>query len=372
MHSASSRSRWARLHSLACPRRRPAPEDERAQLLTQARFVLSSAPTPPAADAGQPITLPDDWNERRPQATGTGWYLLEWTPPAGRAPICAIYLTGTTMPVEVYVNGHLIGTTGVLLGPRPRSWQQSQLFVIPEPLSRQAPTRIALRVHEKVAGGGGLGPVLAGPEPALRERAFRDLVVHTLGPVVVSVTIIVLGIFIVVLWMRRRDPTYGLFGVAAMLWGFTPALSLAASPLLPHPHWTIGWTSLYMLFVGLLCLFCLRFAEFDWPGSAASSSGFAIAAPSPFTARMPAGVNRRGGGVRAPGRNRHRAVALDGGCPLRAAQARHGRLLLLLAGAVSTCSPSTTGWRAGLVQHPAGDARALRRPSRSSCWSAGS
>ena len=155
--------------------------DPRVATLTHRFFVLSDAPTPPSLANAQPIILPDDWAVARPSAIGSGWYVMEWTPPANRARICAVYLTTATMPVEVYGNGHLIGATGALTGSRPRSWQQAKLFVIPTQIMRTGANSIELRVYETMPGAGGLGPVLAGPEPALRERAFRDLLLHTLG-----------------------------------------------------------------------------------------------------------------------------------------------------------------------------------------------
>jgi len=253
--------------------------DSRVQTLTRAQFVLSEATTPPGADRASPVTLPDDWALSRPDAVGSGWYLLEWVPPANPAPICAVYLTGISVPTEVYVNGHLVGATGALSGPRPLSWQQSQLFVIPASVMQPGANQIALRVHVKAPGAGDMGPVLAGPEPALRDHALGDLFLYTLGPAVVSVTIVVLGLFIIILWLRRRDPTYGLFGFAAMLWGVHTALSLLSAPLFPQPHWYIAWTSLYLLFVALLCLFCLRFAEADWPVFRRIIVGYVLAAP---------------------------------------------------------------------------------------------
>ena len=253
--------------------------DSRVQTLTRAQFVLSESATPPIVDGAALVSLPDDWETSRPLATGSGWYLVEWTPPVNPAPLCAVYLTGTTVPSEVYVNGHLIGATGALLGPRPRSWQQSQLFVVPGSIMRPGANQIALRVHVKEPGAGDMGPILAGPEPALRDRALRDIFLFTLGPAVVSVTIVVLGLFIVVLWLRRRDPTYGLFGVAAILWGVHTALSLLSAPFLPQPHWYIAWTTMYLLFVALLCLFCLRFAEADWPRFRRFVVGYILAAP---------------------------------------------------------------------------------------------
>jgi signal transduction histidine kinase/CheY-like chemotaxis protein len=232
--------------------------------LTRAVFVQSESPTPPPpGTAGEVVTLPDDWERRRPAATGHGWYLIDWTP-AGRGD-AAIYVTATTMPVAAYVNGRLAGSSGSLTGPRPSSWQRSQLFAVPAEILREGRNHIALRVYEGTPSAGGLGLVLAGAPAEVRARATRDFVLHTLGPAIVSAIIVVLGLFILVLWTRRRDATYGLFGVASVLWGLHSALNLLPQPLLSDPHWGIWRMALYMLFVGLLCLFCLRFAGVHAP-----------------------------------------------------------------------------------------------------------
>ncbi|MFO1317912.1 MAG: ATP-binding protein [Burkholderiales bacterium] len=242
-------------------------------------YVRTDAATPPGTANGAPITLPDLWQDRHPGTIGSAWYVLDWEVADTPRPVAAVYLTVTTMPTEVFVNGRLIGATGAFTGPRPRSWQVSRLFVIPVETIRPGRNEVALHVYEATRDGGAMGPVLVGPEPALRERALRDLFLHTLGPAVVSATIVVLGVFILVLWLRRRNPTYGLFGMAALLWGLHTAMSLVSEPLLPPPHWGIAWTSLYILFVALLCLFCLRFAERDWPSYRRAVVAYTLAVP---------------------------------------------------------------------------------------------
>ena len=309
--------------------------DSQVQTLTRAHFVLSESAVPPVADREAPVTLPDDWALSRPAATGMGWYIAEWTPPLERARICAVYLTGITMPTEVYVNGHLIGASGALLGPRPRSWQQSQLFVIPAHIMRPGANQIALRVNVKAPGAGDMGQILAGPEPALRERALRDLFIHTLGPAVVSVTITVLGLFILVLWLRRRDPTYGLFGFAAVLWGIHTALSLLSAPLFAQPHWYIAWTTMYLLFVGLLCLFCLRFAEAERPRFQRFIIGYVVAVPMLLYAGNAFGVVNQVAIVLRLGAILMVLVALTAVANYAMRKRDTESMLLLLAGAVS-------------------------------------
>lgn len=263
------------------------------QTLASARFVVSPAAEPPAT--GEPVTLPDDWQRAHPSLRGYGWYLFDWTRPPDATDNCAVYVTGTLTPVEVYVNGRLIGATGNLAGVPINSWQGSPLYAIPAGYLLPGTNHIALRV---LAGGTRLprvGPVMAGPEPALRERAVRDLFLHTLAPIVVSVTIVVLGIFILVLWLRRRDPTYGLFGFAAILWGVHTGITQLPNPLLPMAHWIVWWNTMYMVFVGLLCLFCMRFAEADWPWFRRLVIGFMLAVPVVLYTALAMGVGSLAG-----------------------------------------------------------------------------
>lgn len=240
-----------------------AAEPEPLQTLTRATFVRSDAVVPPAA-TGQAVTLPDRWDRRAPDVSGDAWYLIDW--PLAQAPsdLQGLYLTAVLFPTQVFVNGTSVGATGALSGRAPRGWEQGQLFEIPASQLDAGINRIALRVHRRAASIGGVGPLVVGTHAGARALWFRDLVVHSIGPAVVSVTVIVVGMSIVVLWLRRRDPLYLLFGFAAALWGLHTAVSLLPERLLPQPHWTIWWHGVYILFAILLCKFCVRFAEFEW------------------------------------------------------------------------------------------------------------
>lgn len=233
------------------------------QTLTTARFVASTQSTPPA-DGGVAITLPDAWEVSRHTVSGYGWYLIDWTLPSMPSATQALYLTATTLQAEVFVNGAILGSTGALEGPRPRGVDQSHAFVLPSSLLHAGTNRIAIRVYSPNAGEGGFGPIAAGPAAEIHDQAYADLLKYVVGPAIVSATIVVLGLIIVVLWLRRRDPAYALFGFAAIIWGLHTAASMLPAPLLPQPHWAIWWHVVYIGFVGLLCLFCLVFADATW------------------------------------------------------------------------------------------------------------
>ena len=240
-----------------------AASDVALQTLDSARFVLSDSPTPPLSE-GTPVTLPDAWELSRPNARGYGWYLLGWTLPSSLEGNPAIYLTAATLRAQVYINDIPVGSTGSPSARRPNGWEQSRAIILPPGIVHPGANRIAIRVYEPSAGAGGMGQVLAGPEQAIRMRAYIDLMWFVVGPAIISTTIVVLGLIIIMLWLRRRDPAYALFGFAAILWGLHTALSMLPAPFLPPPHWVIWWHAIYMLFVGLLCLFCLEFVGTRW------------------------------------------------------------------------------------------------------------
>jgi len=233
------------------------------QTLAAATFVRSDDPQPPR-NAGHALTLPDPWDLRHPEVTGYAWYIVDW--PLAQAPtdLQAVYLTAITLPAQVFVNDLSVGLTGSLTGRRPRAWEQAQVFEVPADVLHAGTNRIAVRVHAQRPGAGGLGPIVAGAHAPVLEGQMRDLMAHTIGPAIVSVIMVVVGLPMVVLWLRRRDASYLLFGIAAIVWGLHTASTLVPEPLLPQPHFAIWWHAMYMLFVVLLCLFCVRFSGVDW------------------------------------------------------------------------------------------------------------
>ncbi len=220
---------------------------------------------PPDSGAGEPITLPDVWGERRPDARGYGWYQFDWMPDNDASQPVSVYFTAINVPAQLYLNGALVGATGPLLGQRPRTWEQSQAFAIQGELLHPGNNTLEVRVFVADAQFAGIGPILVGSDSAIRKVAFVDLARHTLGPAVVTVAVIVVGIYIMALWLRRPEPAYALFGAGAIVWGLHTGISLLPKPILPQPHWTVWWHAIYLLFVVLLCSFCLRFAGVRWP-----------------------------------------------------------------------------------------------------------
>ena len=243
---------------------RSAPAGQRWIQLDRAGFAIGAFDGRFGDASQRPVALPHAWEVTDPGVTGDAWYTLEWT--LDELPVVpqGLCLTAITVPTEVYVNGDLVSSSGPLDGRRPRSYEQSRLVEIPLDTVRAGRNFVSLHVRSNLPDVAGLGPVLAGDAHALRERARAVLFVHTLGPATVSIATFTVGIFIFVLWLRRRDPGYALFATAVMLWSIHTLLTLTTEPLLPQPHWAILWTWGYLVFVALLCLFCIRFAGVTW------------------------------------------------------------------------------------------------------------
>ena len=235
--------------------------------LAGARFVATGDTHPPSEGAPwKSQRLPDDWHASRPGASGFGWYRFTAVArdPAGRD--FGFYLTATLSNAQLYVNGVLAGQSGELQGLPPERWEAVQLLAVPGALVRPGENTIDLRIYVPPGSPGGIGPALFGPWEALYPRELADQFGHTIGPSVASLTILMLGFFILILWFRIRDDReYLLFAVATILWGLHTAVTLLPRAPLPAPHFAVWWNAVYVLWVVLLCVFCVRFAKARWP-----------------------------------------------------------------------------------------------------------
>ena len=205
------------------------------------------------------------------------------------------------------MNGAFVGQSGDLRGEPPKRWEAAQLFPVPRDVLREGPNVFDLRVYTPEDARGGIGTVLLGPHEALYLRALRDELGHAIGPAVASLTITVLGLFMIVLWLRARDdPDYLLFAVACILWGLHTGATLLPREPLPRPHFWVWWNAVYVTFVVLLCLFVVRFTNTRWPRYERGALLYAAASvpvlyAAPGRRLLPVGRGR------APGRHRHRA-----------------------------------------------------------------
>lgn len=256
---------------------------------SEADFLLSDAMQPPAAEAAWGVQkLPDEWQHTRPQTSGAAWYRFRAELTAVPAEVQALYVPRANDRLTVFVNGRLVGDTAAPGGTPSVTWKRPQLFAVPPAMLVVGENLIHLRLEGRAGHYTGLSPVVFGPQAALREAYWKRMALQTFGPTGLAAALGLLGIFFLILWWRHRDDvTYVLFGAASIIWALRNILDVQFHLALPQPHWEILMTTLYFAFVGLLCLFCLRFVAAALPRYERLLRGAMLAVPLLLYAALP-------------------------------------------------------------------------------------
>jgi signal transduction histidine kinase/CheY-like chemotaxis protein len=224
-------------------------------------FVLADSAVPPgdaAAWSGQ--ALPDEWRISRPRTSGVAWYRFRIALPETPGEVQALYVPRGGDRLAVFVNGRLVGSTAEEGGEARHTWKRPLLFTVPPAALVAGDNLIHIRLQGRADHQSGLSPIAFGPEGSLRDAYWRRFAFQTVGPVGLAAALGLLGIFFLILWSRRReDSTYVLFGAASLVWAARNVLDVLFHLAIPQPHWEILLAVLYLTFVGLLCLFSLRF-----------------------------------------------------------------------------------------------------------------
>ena len=251
--------------------------------LDQADFILSDSPEPPPVSvAWRPQTLPDNWLVSRPGVWGYGWYRLQVVLPAAPDELYAAYVPLLQTAAALYVNGVDAGQSGpfartshaeqpsppyvpgappVLLAHPP------QIFSIRHDLLHAGPNTIDLRLWVGDGTRGALSGMTIGPEPAVRGLYARRVLLTVTGPQIIVVFSAGFGLFILLLWLRRRHETmYGYAALTALAFAlFVAGRFVIAEPPIPFPYWgVLVWAALESYIV-LMCLFALRYGGWYRP-----------------------------------------------------------------------------------------------------------
>ncbi len=251
--------------------------------LDQADFIVSDSPQPPPdLAAWQPQDLPDNWLVSRPGAWGYGWYRLHIVLPVEPDELYAAYVPLLQTFGALYVNGVYVGQTGafgqtsrteqapppfvpgappVLLGHPP------QLFSIPHDLLHAGSNTVHLRLWVKNGTPGALSGVTIGPQPTVRALFARRFLISVTGPQMIVVFSAGFGLFILLLWLRRRHEAIYLYAaLTALAFAlFVAGRFVIAEPPIPSPYWgMLVWAGLEG-YVVLMCLFALRYGGWYRP-----------------------------------------------------------------------------------------------------------
>jgi signal transduction histidine kinase len=234
-------------------------------LIDHADWVASDAAEPPPDSAAwQPQSLPDDWDAAHAGLRGVGWYRLrfELTPPVLAKP--AIYLPFLRNAGAVYLNGALVGSTGVfgrinpIVAPVLVSIEPQQL--------RAGGNTLHIRVWAPPGWREAIDPVSIGERPVFEAQLERDRFLHVTLSQMAAVASATVSLYMLVLWLYRRgDEIYGYFAAAAL----THALYVVTGVQIGGWRWLLGDRPACAVFwfasTVFLFIFCMRFSGWRSP-----------------------------------------------------------------------------------------------------------
>jgi signal transduction histidine kinase len=245
-----------------------------AAVLEPSHGSMLTAPdaAPPARDrAWQTVPLPDIWRRSRPgvQPADT-WYRMDFDFSEGPQPAepWALYLPYLYDGGEVWLNGALAGRVTQKSRLVHIRWARPHLVTLPSSLLRAGRNEVAVRTALPRGGAAvgfprpGIGPQ-AELSPLYERRFFW---VNTAPLITASLCLLVSGFVLFIWWRRRNEVLYGLFGLAAGLWGVrTLTFVIEALPVERWLLWRLTYLGATGGFIVAMAVLALRFAGIRQP-----------------------------------------------------------------------------------------------------------
>ncbi len=211
----------------------------------------------PADLRGQPVELP------YVSETGTPWFRIEFKVPDPPAESWAVYLPYFYGGGELRLNGvplARIASSGDGITVR---WERPFLLPIPDSLLKTGSNILMVRpegapVNARVRM---TAPEIGAQSLLVPGYERRSFLVRTM-PQFAVLACLVVGILALSIWLRRREESlYGLFGLAALLWGVrTLTFVVESLPTQLWPAWRMLYHSATGGFIVVLMVFSLRLA----------------------------------------------------------------------------------------------------------------
>lgn len=241
--------------------------------IAQARVQLigTNYPTAPPSDTGPDLSLPDNWDGRRPDYTGYLWYVLDvpaapQAMPAWQRP--AVYIPAAAMNAEVWLNGQRVGGAGRMHEPVSRHFYTPQLIEIPLALWQQAGPRprLAVLLHGHPGYRCGLAPVWLGEHEDLYGAWRLRRFLQTEGNAATIVINLSMAVFVLLIgWRDRSHTAYLWFGAAATVWALRNLNYWVVNPVIPDLLFAKLCVSGAAWFVALFTVFSMRFTQAHLP-----------------------------------------------------------------------------------------------------------
>lgn len=252
------------------------------EALAQSRVVEPSAVDMQLSTAMEPGELgpqwrsgsvPDNWvavNPAGEAAAPSLWYRVTFEVPPGPKEVdsWALYLPYLYDGGRFWLNGQSLTTVAQTTAGTRLRWERPRLVTIPDSQLHSGSNELLLRsVRYGPRVGVQLQRIAIGPTVELLPKFDRRLFWVRTMPQYTVVTCLLVGLAVVFIWWRRRSEIlYGLFGLAALLWGLrTLTFLIEVMPAAWWPWWRTLYHGATGGFIIVLALFVMRFAGVRWP-----------------------------------------------------------------------------------------------------------
>lgn len=223
---------------------------------------------PPPTASWRSVTLPDNWDGRRPDYRGYVWYRFALPLSARQWQRPAVYLPAAGMNAELWLNGERVGGAGHMSMPVSRHFYTPQLIELPRSAMAGAGDGQMLVLLAGYPGyRSGLAPVWLGEHDDLYDAFRMRRFWQTEGNAATIIVNITIAVFMLVIgWRDREHRAYVWFGAAALVWALRNLNYWVTNPAIPDLLFAELCVSGAAWFTALFAIFALRFAEAHQPG----------------------------------------------------------------------------------------------------------
>ncbi|MFT3811838.1 MAG: 7TM diverse intracellular signaling domain-containing protein [Acidovorax sp.] len=256
-----------------------------ATLPRMERLATDARSLPPPALVGTEVPMPDIDHVAATGGSGpVRWYRghFDLPPDAPLQQSWAVYLPYLYQGGQVWLNGVLVGDVRENDGQVRVMWEGPHLLGLSGGVLHPGANELALRV-----AAGPVRPVLRAPQPQvgptreLMPRYDQRLFWTQTVPQVSAVVCMLVAALVLFIWWRRPgELLYGLFGIAAALWGVrTLTFVLRQMPAAWWHLWRVAYLGATSGFIVVLAIFSLRLAGIRRVGLERGLLAFGVVGP---------------------------------------------------------------------------------------------
>jgi len=249
-----------------------APAQAAITTLPRMERLATAAPSPPPASlAGTKVPMPDAVDAAAVAAVGSAlWYRghFELAPSAPLRQSWAVYLPYLYEGGQVWLNGALVGEVPENDGRVRVKWERPYLFDVSGGVLHAGRNELLLRVAASPMRERLRAPLLQiGPSPEVQPVYDQRLFwIRTMPQITALVCMLVAALVLCVWWRRPGELLYGLFGIAAALWGVrTLTFVIERMPAAQWHGWRVAYLGATSGFIVVLAVFSLRLAGLRRP-----------------------------------------------------------------------------------------------------------